>query len=258
LQRAARYNAHKPIAFLRIFAMHLTAEQLQRAADFVRSYLRRTASSKESHKAEFRAENRWQHSLNVQKNIRALADGEGIPSDSRAVCDLAALFHDVDHYTVDYEYHGLRGAETATHFLLSEGYPPPFVERVAEAIRRHHNEFEDDVPLEDQMRAVVTNASLEARLLMDAETLDKIGASNIIQSLLTLGRIGTKPINVAARELVAGFPLERAHEWYRTLITPTGRKLGAQRLAFYEQFLAQIESEIVIEDPYPERAPQDI
>jgi len=238
--------------------MHLTAEQLQRAADFVRSYLRRTASSKESHKAEFRAENRWQHSLNVQKNIRALADGEGIPSDSRAVCDLAALFHDVDHYTVDYEYHGLRGAETATHFLLSEGYPPPFVERVAEAIRRHHNEFEDDVPLEDQMRAIVTNASLEARLLMDAETLDKIGASNIIQSLLTLGRIGTKPINVAARELVAGFPLERAHEWYHTLITPTGRRLGAQRLAFYEQFLAQIESEIVIEDPYPERTVQDI
>jgi HD superfamily phosphodiesterase len=237
--------------------MHLTDEQMQRAADFVRAYLRRTALCYSPHHAEARAENRWQHSLNVQKNIRALADGEGIPSDSRAICDLAALFHDIDHYTVDYEYHGLRGAETATRFLMSEGYPPQFVERVAEAIRRHHNEFEDDVPLEEQMRAIVTNASLEARLLMDAETLDKIGISNIVQSLLTLGRAGNFQVNTAARELVSGFPLERARLWYQTLVTPTGRRIGAQRLAFYEQVLAQIEAEIVTEDPYPEREAQD-
>jgi HD superfamily phosphodiesterase len=247
----------KDKAFFEDFAMRLTDEQMQRAADFVRGYLRRTALCYSPHYAEFRAENRWQHSLNVLKNIRALADGENIPPDARAVCDLAALFHDIDHYTVDYEYHGLRGAETATHFLLSEGYPPPFVERVAEAIRRHHNEFEDDVPLEEQIRAILAHASLEARLLMDAETLDKIGASNIIQSLLTLGRVGTKPINTAARELVSGFPLERARLWYQTLVTPTGRRIGAQRLAFYEQVLAQIEAEIVTEDPYPEREPQD-
>ncbi len=238
--------------------MHLTDEQMQRAADFVRTYLRQTALACSPHNAEARAENRWQHSLNVQKNIRALADGEGISSDSRAVCDLAALFHDVDHYTVDYEYHGLRGAETATRFLISEGYAPQFVERVAEAVRRHHNEFVDDVPLEEQMRAIIANAGLEARLLMDAETLDKIGASNIVQSLLTLGRAGGMQVNTAARALVSGFPLERAHLWYQTLVTPTGRRIGAQRLAFYEQVLAQIEAEIVLEDPYPEPTPQDI
>lgn len=128
---------------------------------------------------------------------------------------------------------------------------------MAEAIRRHHNEFEDDVPLEEQMRAILAHASLEARLLMDAETLDKIGASNIVQSLLTLGKAAGMQVNTAARALVTGFPLERARLWYQTLVTPTGRRIGAQRLAFYEQVLAQIEAEIVTEDPYPEREPQD-
>ncbi len=237
--------------------MRLTDQQMQRAADFVRGYLRRTAECDSPHNAAFRAENRWQHSLNVQKNIRALADGEGIPLDSRAVCDLAALFHDVDHYTVDYEYHGLRGAETATKFLTEEGYAPQFVERVAEAVRRHHYELEDDIPIAEQMRYIIANAGNEARLLMDAETLDKIGVSNILQSLLTLGRAGNRQVNDAARELVSGFPLERARLWYQTLVTPTGQRIGAQRLAFYEQVLAQIEAEIVTEEPYPQHEPQD-
>lgn len=230
----------------------LTTAQEQRIAQFVRDYLFKTARQLSQSTADYRAGNRWMHTLNVQKNIRLLAEGEGAPPDVRIVCDVAALFHDIDHYTVDLQYHGVRGAETAAKFLRKEGYPADFIARIADAVRNHHHDLDDDHPIEAQMREIAATLSLEARLLTDSETLDKIGASNILQSILTMGRISHLQVNDAARELTSGWPLERARLWFATLITPTGRHIGAQRLRFYEEMLKQLGDEVVILDPYPQ------
>ncbi|GAB4556438.1 MAG: hypothetical protein OHK0023_28780 [Anaerolineae bacterium] len=230
--------------------MRLSQDQMRRIAQYVRDYLMKTSQRHGHTHAKFRAENRWRHTLNVQKNIRTLANMEGITADEQQICDVAALFHDIDHYTIELAYHGIRGAETAEKFLLSEGYPASFVKEVSDAVRHHHFVLDDDLPIREQMQQHIEGTSRVAQLLMDAETLDKIGASNILQSVLTMGRNDWQ-LGRAARELLSGFPLERARLWYQTLVTEAGRKVGVQRVSFYEQMLAQIESEIVIDEPYP-------
>lgn len=235
--------------------MRLSQDQMRRIAQYVRDYLMKTSQRHGHAHAKFRAENRWRHTLNVQKNIRALADGEKLTADERQICDVAALFHDIDHYTIELAYHGLRGAETTEKFLRAEGYPADFVQEVADAVRLHHFALDDDLPIREQMQQYIEGSSRVAQALMDAETLDKIGASNILQSVLTMGRNDWQ-LGRASRELLSGFPLDRARLWYQALVTETGRKIGAQRVSFYEQMLAQIESEIVCDDPYPTPAEQ--
>jgi HD superfamily phosphodiesterase len=229
--------------------MTLTQVQWQRVGQYVRSYLARTAATHGGN-AEYRAAERWMHTLNVLKNLELILDGEEASPESREVCQVAALFHDVDHFTVELQYHALRGAETAQAFLLREGHPEDFARRVAEAVRGHHHDFDDLIPIAEQMGEITASLSHEARMVMDAETLDKIGASNILQSIITLGRTQNPLTHDTARELISGWPLERARQWQATLVTPTGKIMGAQRLAFYEQFLKQVAAEIVIHDPF--------
>lgn len=231
--------------------MLLTQVQRQRIAQYVRSYLMRTAVNYGHKNAERRATARWMHTLNVVQNLQTILDGEGASPDSRTICEVAAIFHDIDHYTVDLQYHAVRGAETAAKFLKKEGYPADFIECVAEAVRGHHHDLDDELPITEQMEAIAARLSLEAKIVMDAETLDKIGASNLLQAVVTLASINNPPLHEIARELTSGWPLQRAMSWQATLVTPTGKQIGAQRMAFYEQCLKQIAAEVVMGDPYP-------
>ncbi len=161
------------------------------------------------------------------------------------------MFHDIDHYTVQAEYHALRGAETATRFLTKEGYDQDFIRRVDEAVRNHHQDLDDELPIDIQLQHIIETLSPEARMVFDADTLDKIGVSNILQSVLTLGMAQRAEVAAAATQLTSGWPLQRAKLWKELLTTPTGRRLGEERFAFYEQFLKQVALEIVMQDPYP-------
>ncbi len=232
--------------------MALTDIQRLRMAQYVRSYLARTAVNYGHKNADYRADSRWMHTLNVRQNMATILDGEGASEESRDICEAAAFFHDVDHFTVDLPYHGVRGAETVKKYLTKEGFSAEFAARAAEAVRGHHFDLDDNIPIADQMRAIVAERSHEAQMLMDAETLDKIGASNILQSVMTLANINRPQMCEVARELTSGWPMQRALNWQATLVTPTGKVMGAQRLEFYEQFLKQVAAEIVINDPFPQ------
>jgi hypothetical protein len=85
---------------------------------------------------------------------------------------------------------------------------------------------------------------------MDADTLDKIGVSNILQAVLSMGA-ARRQLAESAKELTSGWPLQRAKLWKYLLTTRTGKALGEERFAFYETFLRQIETEIVMDDPFP-------
>ena len=231
--------------------MSLTEDQRYKIADYVRGYLLHTAQSYGHKNAVYRATARWMHILNVLKNLQQICDGEHVSSEVREICEVAVMFHDVDHYTVSQEYHAVRGAETATRFMRQEGYPPEFIKRVADAVREHDRDLSDDLSVEEQVNEIINTLSLEARIVMDADTLDKIGASNILQSVLTMG-LSKRNIAEVATELTSGWPLQRARLWKEMLTTPTGRAIGAQELKFYEHFLAQVQSEMVMADPFPE------
>jgi HD superfamily phosphodiesterase len=231
--------------------MAISDAQQQKIAFFVRSYIIRTAQSYGHQNASYRASARWMHSLNVHQNAKHILNGEAASEETRDICEIAALFHDIDHYTVQQEYHAARGAETATRFLLKEGYPKEFVTRVAAAIREHDRDLDDDIPVDEQVQEIINELSLESRIVMDADTLDKIGVSNILQAVLGMGT-AKRLVSESARELTSGWPLQRAKLWKEMLTTHTGRVLGEERFAFYEQFLQQLELEIVMSDPYPQ------
>src|SRR5688572_27042024 len=160
--------------------MAITDDQRQKIANYVRSYLIRTAQSVGHQNALYRATARWTHTLNVCHNLERILDGENASQESRDISFVAALFHDVDHYTVQLEYHAARGAETAAQFLTKHGFDPEFTGRVTEVIRAHHRDLDDDVSIAEQVQEIVNTLSIEARMVFDADTLDKIGASNIL------------------------------------------------------------------------------
>jgi HD superfamily phosphodiesterase len=230
--------------------MPIPSVQMDKISLFVRSYLMRTAQTFGHENGKYRAAARWMHTLNVLKNIELILDGEKVDEETRDVCRIAAIFHDVDHYTVALEYHGQRGAETTSKYLTKEGYAPAFVERVAAAVRGHYYDMDDETPIAEQLQQMIKSVSFDARIVMDAETLDKIGVSNILQSTLTLCNNSHGSYEIA-RELTSGWPLQRAYLWKEILSTETGKRIGEERYGFYERFLAQIREELVLIDPYP-------
>lgn len=230
--------------------MPLSAEQRQKMALYVRSYILRSAENFGHHHADSRASARWTHTLNVVKNADLIMNGEVVGDDLRTAVEVAALFHDIDHYTVQLMYHAARGAETARHWLNKEGYDPDFVKRVEVMIRNHHTDLDDDIPVEEQIAEIVSTLNYETRVLMDADTLDKIGVNNILQSVMTMTQNGQRLADIA-QELASGWPLQRASLWRQLLTTKTGQALGEERYQFYEAFLQQISTEIAFVDPFP-------
>ena len=100
--------------------MSISEAQRQKIASYVRKYIIRTAERHGHQNAAFRANARWMHTLNVRQNVLLILEGEHASSEARDICEIAAFFHDVDHYTVQHEYHAMRGAETARLFQQSQ------------------------------------------------------------------------------------------------------------------------------------------
>ncbi len=223
----------------------------QKIADYVRTYMLRNAIAGDPISGERRATARYWHSLNVYRNVEQIVSGEGEGAAMREVCQVAALFHDVDSYTVQHQYHAARGAETATHFLKKQDYDPAFIQQVAQTIRDHDQDFDDEIPAVEQVAEMLQVLPRSSLILIDADVLDKIGVSNIMAALMQMGRTD-KQAYEAAREMTSGWPLERAHFWFDLLTTRTGRAMGAKAFAFYQQFLEQLKMEIVMADLFPE------
>lgn len=221
----------------------------QPIAEHVRTYLLRTATAGDPRNGERRATARYWHTLNVLHNIDLILSGEQADPSTRQICEIGALFHDVDSYTVRHADHAMRGAETATRYLTKAGYPAELVKSVAQVVRDHDYDWDDEQPAVEQVTAMLAKLSNPSRMVIDADILDKIGVSNIMAALMPMGR-ADKHAYEAARELTEGWPLERARFWYDLLTTKTGRSLGAQRFGFYQQFLAQIKDEIMTADPF--------
>jgi HD superfamily phosphodiesterase len=117
---------------------------------------------------------RWEHTLRVTHwSWRLAIDEKG----DVKKCVVAALFHDVSHFvSEDYGKHGVRSAEIARDFLAKEGYPKDFIEDVAYAVQSHVGEFNPK--------------TIEAKILQDADTLDRFGYIRILLFAKT-----TEPFN---------------------------------------------------------------
>jgi HD superfamily phosphodiesterase len=215
---------------------------LSEIAEYVREFLQKSAETSEQEwtKAFPRAaEHRWQHTLNVLQNAEKILEGEGSSDEDAAVVRVAALLHDVSMFTCDHSIHGQVSADMARDLLTEKGFDPGFVNRVCQAIAEHGTDFGDLSPSEqgDQF-------SWEGKVLVEADILDKLGASAITSGLLYLG--AQDKLNFEARsELLNGPAFQRADFFKDYIWTKTGKQLARHRFGYFQEFLDRLEEEVV-------------
>lgn len=220
----------------------LAKEKLSRIADYTHEYLKETAAKRNQEWIENfprSADHRWQHTLNVLANAEQILAGECADPDSSDVVRVAAILHDISMFVCDHQIHGRVSAEIAEQYLLDEGYPKGFVEKVTRAVAEHGTDLG---PLPPKEQGALF--SWEGKVVLEADILDKLGASAITDSLLISGKKDYLGFE-CRKELAQGRTMERAAFFKDYIWTETGKRMAEQRFAFFLQFLEQLSQEVV-------------
>jgi HD superfamily phosphodiesterase len=220
----------------------MTKEEMRRIAEYTRQYFNDTGAKRDGERARTHprsAEHRWQHTLNVLHNAEQILAGENAGDESTDIVRVAAIMHDISKFTCPGEIHAQVSAEIATSYLIEQGFSQGFVERVARAIAEHGSCF-GPLPLEQQAKLL----SWEGKVVREADTLDKLGASALTDKLLMFGKkdlLGCE----CRRELTEGGMLQRSVFIKQYMWTETGKRLAEQRFAFFQMFVDQLADEVV-------------
>ncbi|MES0344514.1 MAG: HD domain-containing protein [Anaerolineales bacterium] len=220
----------------------ITKDQVLEIGTFVRDYLKESASSSDQEWVQSfprAAEHRWQHTLNVLANAEKILAGEGANEEQASVVRAAALLHDVSMFTCDHTIHGRVSAEIAEEYLAKHGYPVSFVQKVSKAVAEHSTDL-GPIPPDEQGELF----SWEGKVLLEADILDKLGASAVTNALLYFGEQGCLSHEVR-RNLAGGKAFERADFFRNYIWTATGRKIAEERFSFFLEFLARLKEEVV-------------
>jgi uncharacterized protein len=162
----------------------------------------------------------------------------------------AVLLHDVARVEEDSggPCHAQQGANRARQILAQ--HPREKVEAVAEAIATH------------RFRSTTPPATLEAKVLYDADKLDAIGAVGVARAYAIAGRHGQRlwaevhpglaqRSAAQARGDIANAGHTPVHEYVfklsrlkEALFTATARKIAADRHAYMVQFFQRLEREV--------------
>ena len=185
-----------------------------------------------------------QHVYRVLNNAIEIAKGEG--DVNMDVLMTAALLHDVgraDEKLDPAADHAVTGGDRAYRLLMDEGYDYAFAEHVRQCIRTHRFR-RNDPP-----------ASIEAKILFDADKLDVCGAVGIARTLMYSGAhdrpiYTTRPdgsISDGAGDTEDSFFREyrfKLEGMYDRFLTQRGAELAKarQRAAadFYHALLAEV------------------
>jgi putative nucleotidyltransferase with HDIG domain len=220
----------------------LRDEQLQAVKVFVHRYLQESFSNcdrKWKQRFPRSAEYRWQHTLNVLRNSEKIIAGESVGEAQADILRWAAILHDVAMFDSDYEVHGQAGAEIAQKYLLEQGYRTDFVNQVCQAVAEHGTDLGPVSPAEQGKLL-----SWAGKALIEADILDKLGASAVTSALLTLGLDG-KLNHECHAELLEGIAMQRANFFKDYIWTDTGKKLAEKRFGFFQNYLEQLTEEVV-------------
>ena len=161
------------------------------------------------------------HTLRVYRNAVRLAESE--PDCDLEITALAALLHDADDHKL---FHTENNAN-ARAFLERHQIPPERIERIVEAINS----------VSFSQNRSRRPATLEGKLVQDADRLDAIGAIGVARAFAFGGEHGRPLLST----------VEHFHEKLLLLRdemnTPAGRALAERRHAFLETFLRELEEE---------------
>jgi uncharacterized protein len=192
----------------------------------------------------------WDHTLRVVANSRHLARVE--QADLTVVL-FAAVLHDVaraDEFADSGQTcHAERGAEIVLQVLPELGESDPgFVRHVSDCVRTHRF----------RSRTTTGPATLEARVVYDADKLDSIGAVGIGRAFHFSGRIGSRLHNTR-EEALGSESYGREDSAYREflvklrhvperMLTAEGRRIAWRRHGFMLSFFERLDREVCGED----------
>ena len=202
-------------------------EKYTDAVEFTRQYLKKTAAKNPQDLHPWGLpEHRMNHTLLVLKNSLRLAKNRKVNLD---VVALSAILHDIATFSSERKEHAEEGAKIAEKYLQERGYPNDLTRQVVHAIRVHAG------PL------VFSPRSDEAKILQDADTIDKVGALSITTFLLHYGSKRKLP-EQALDELKKDMP-KRLRWYYRTMNFPEGKKMIGEGCKFIREFIQRLQKE---------------
>lgn len=143
---------------------------------------------------------------------------------------MSAILHDIAFYSAKRREHADEGARIAEEYLKEHGYPSGLVEKVVHAIKVHAG------PLAFSPR------SMEAKILQDADTIDKVGAVGIATFLLYYG--GNKMMPKQALQELRKDMSKRLRWYYRTMNTPKGKRIVGEGCKYIRTFIKKLEKEL--------------
>lgn len=200
------------------------------------------ATAANSHFDDARGSHGWDHVERVVKLCEHIGPLEGC---DMTVLRLAALLHDIGRHESDKTNgsvcHAALGAEMARKELGNATAEPAVVEAVVHCVATH------------RFRGGAEPASIEAKVLFDADKLDSVGAVGIGRAFLFAGEVGARLHDPHAdHEITEAYGAEdTAHREYTVklrhikdrMLTQTGRAMAEARHRFMEEFFARLDAE---------------
>ncbi len=162
------------------------------------------------------------HSLRVYHNAQVIA--ESYPECDSLLVALAALLHDVD----DHKLFATENNENARRFLTGQGVETSQIEAICEIINA----------VSFSKNRGQTPATLEGRIVQDADRLDALGAIGAARTFAYGGKHGR-----SLEDSIAHFH-EKLLLLRDTMNTPEGRAMADKRHAFLQAFLEEWDAEI--------------
>ena len=185
----------------------------------------------------------WHHVQRVETIAETLLERHPEPADDRVV-RLAVYLHDVGREREDrgeIDCHAEWGADEAGQILADVGAADETIEQVCHCVRAHR--YSNDVE----------PATLEARLVADADNLDALGAVGIGRVFAHGGTIGSPlhdpAVPLEADDSAAG-TTQYNHLHKKILALPgrmytdVGRELADDRAAFVQEYVDRFDREV--------------
>lgn len=186
----------------------------------------------------------WDHVSRVYNLALFICKKEKADTD---VIRVAVLLHDIkrseEMLSGGKFCHALEGAKEAEKILQNLGLDKKFVVSVKHCIEAH------------RFRNKIEPATLEAKVLSDADKIDALGAVGVGRAILWSGKVGARLHNSDTKDIFATKEHSRDDTLYREFMvklrhlekkmyTKTGRKIAQERTAFMKNFLGRLDSEV--------------
>ncbi len=205
--------------------------RLQKISEFVQAHLQESYHNRsDEDKANLErylsnAEYRWNHTLRVTQFGKVIAENEA--ADVELVV-AACLLHDLAWFDTNADNsreHGRIGAEKARPVLINLGYKKVQIENICYAVATHVDVDHPD--------------TLEAKILSDADNVDRFGPYRILQWCFA----DIEDYDKLADKLSERIQRLEGYREKNPLFTPTGQQLFAEQLSLQIRFFSEFVGE---------------